>query len=131
MHVPLPTPDDTPGRERRSLDGTWALRLFDHPDRVSGSALTGATEGRAWKRVAVPGNWTVQDTGDPAIVYVTAEQVVQNQLTGVMWGFGLLHGGRVANMSGYLAPLVQLGDYDTVSATDAVSPVAGTDEIAS
>ena len=51
-----------PSPWRRSLDGTWALRLFDHPDRVTARHLTGPVG--SWQQVAVPGNWTVQDTGD-------------------------------------------------------------------
>ncbi|MFM2076657.1 MAG: hypothetical protein RJA49_547, partial [Actinomycetota bacterium] len=59
MHVPLPLADDA----RRSLDGQWHFRLFGGPDAVPASAVTGPTptDGRT---VAVPGNWTVQDTGD-------------------------------------------------------------------
>jgi beta-galactosidase len=59
MHVPLPLADDA----RRSLDGQWQFHLFAGPDAVPASAVTGPTPigGRS---VAVPGNWTVQDTGD-------------------------------------------------------------------
>ena len=49
---------------RRSLDGTWSLRLFDHPDHVSPAAITGRTSTAAWARVRVPGNWTLQGLGD-------------------------------------------------------------------
>jgi beta-galactosidase len=55
MHVPLERPD------RRSLDGEWAFALFDHPDEVPGEALSGPLPHRT---VAVPGNWTLQGTGD-------------------------------------------------------------------
>ena len=60
MHVPLP-PDGW-GRNRRSLNGTWRFRLFASPAAVPASALTGATT--RWQQLAVPGNWTVQNTGD-------------------------------------------------------------------
>ena len=60
MHVPLPP--DGRGRNRRSLDGTWQFRLFASPAAVPASALTGATT--RWQQLAVPGNWTVQNTGD-------------------------------------------------------------------
>ena len=60
MHVPLPV--DGKGRRRRSLNGTWQFRLFDSPAAVPASALTGATT--RWQQLAVPGNWTVQNTGD-------------------------------------------------------------------
>ena len=59
MHVPIPVNDDA----RMSLDGQWQFRLFDTPESVAPSAVQGSTpvEGRT---VAVPGNWTLQDTGD-------------------------------------------------------------------
>jgi beta-galactosidase len=49
---------------RRSLDGRWQFRLFDDPDRVPPSAVTGPVSGRAWSTVTVPGNWTLQGVGD-------------------------------------------------------------------
>ncbi|HUF99130.1 MAG TPA: glycoside hydrolase family 2 TIM barrel-domain containing protein [Ilumatobacter sp.] len=51
---------------RRSLDGNWLLRLFDHPDLVPAGAVRGATPepNRQWQAVAVPGNWTLQVDGD-------------------------------------------------------------------
>ncbi|MGD9996444.1 MAG: glycoside hydrolase family 2 TIM barrel-domain containing protein [Ilumatobacteraceae bacterium] len=55
MHVPLQ------GFERRSLDGTWMLEMFEHPDRVPAGALAG--ERAAAVRVGVPGNWTMQGLG--------------------------------------------------------------------
>ncbi len=55
------------GREaspwRLTLDGTWQFRLFEHPDLVPTSAVTGATS-RGWRNVEVPGNWTMQGVGD-------------------------------------------------------------------
>ncbi|MEI8238193.1 MAG: glycoside hydrolase family 2 TIM barrel-domain containing protein [Actinomycetota bacterium] len=59
MHVPLPLGDDA----RKMLDGLWSFRLFDSPDQVPASAVIGPTP-RSGRTVAVPGNWTVQDTGD-------------------------------------------------------------------
>ena len=55
MHVPLS------GVPRRSLDGTWALELFDRPDDVPVAAITG--ERRRSADVVVPGNWTMQELG--------------------------------------------------------------------
>jgi len=52
MHVPLS------GFVRRPLDGRWRLELFDHPDEVSTSAITGRR--RKGFEVDVPGNWPVQ-----------------------------------------------------------------------
>ena len=58
MHVPLPLSDDA----RIALDGQWHFRLFDNPESVPAAAVRGATP--AGRTVAVPGNWTLQDTGD-------------------------------------------------------------------
>ena len=50
----------------RSLDGDWSFRLYDHPDSVDADAVgiddAPLTDG--WRAVAVPGNWTLQGTGD-------------------------------------------------------------------
>ena len=55
-HVPL-------DRDRRqSLDGDWSFALFDHPDLVDEAAISGPAPRH---KVAVPGNWTMQDTGHP------------------------------------------------------------------
>jgi beta-galactosidase len=56
MHVPLG------GFVKRPLAGTWALELFDEPDSVPETAITGRR--RRAVDVAVPGNWTMQDLGD-------------------------------------------------------------------
>jgi beta-galactosidase len=53
-----------PSRWRRSLDGRWDFRLFDAPDDVPPGAVTRPVGSRGWHRVAVPGNWTLQDVGD-------------------------------------------------------------------
>lgn len=45
------------------LNGSWQFRLFDHPDVVPASAVTGSMS-RGWRAVDVPGNWTLQDVGD-------------------------------------------------------------------
>jgi beta-galactosidase len=55
MHVPLG------GFERRSLDGTWSLEMFDDPDAVPAAALAGERPNAV--AVDVPGNWTMQDLG--------------------------------------------------------------------
>ncbi|PIE32044.1 MAG: beta-galatosidase [Ilumatobacter coccineus] len=55
LHVPLN------GLDRRSLDGRWRLEMFESPDRVPVSALTG--DDRQSSEVSVPGNWTMQDLG--------------------------------------------------------------------
>jgi beta-galactosidase len=61
MHVPIARGD------RRSLDGSWSFALFNHPDAVPEAAITGelpSTMATAITTVMVPGNWTMQDTGD-------------------------------------------------------------------
>ena len=55
MHVPLDRV------ERRSLDGEWSFALFEHPDVVPETAITGDAPART---ITVPGSWTMQDTGD-------------------------------------------------------------------
>jgi beta-galactosidase len=49
---------------RRSLDGRWRFRLFDHPDRVPASAVAKPAQGAGWTSVVVPGNWTLQGVDD-------------------------------------------------------------------
>ncbi len=61
MHVPIARGD------RRSLDGSWSFALFNHPDVVAESAITGelpSSIATVITDVTVPGNWTMQDTGD-------------------------------------------------------------------
>jgi beta-galactosidase len=48
----------------RTLNGNWDFRLFDRPDSVTDAAIVKPASGRAWTKVAVPGNWTVQDVAD-------------------------------------------------------------------
>jgi len=55
MHVPLDSVS------RVSLDGEWSFALYDHPELVHESAITGPA---AEKTVAVPGSWTMQNVGD-------------------------------------------------------------------
>src|SRR6056297_3670506 len=50
------------GFRRRSLDGTWALEMFESPDVVPAEAINEARPRSV--DVAVPGNWTMQDLGD-------------------------------------------------------------------
>ena len=55
MHTPIK-------RDKKiSLNGSWSFDLFSHPDDVQESVLTNL---QSQKHVVVPGNWTMQDTGD-------------------------------------------------------------------
>lgn len=49
---------------RTTLNGKWAFRLFDHPDNVPAAAITKPATAAGWTKVAVPGNWTMQDVVD-------------------------------------------------------------------
>jgi beta-galactosidase len=53
-------------QRRVVLDGTWRFKLFQRPEDVSERDLRGRTVSlaRSWRRVEVPGNWTMQDVGD-------------------------------------------------------------------
>jgi beta-galactosidase len=51
-------------RWRQRLDGRWDFRLFDSPDEIPAAAVQRPVTGRGWRRVEVPGNWTLQDVGD-------------------------------------------------------------------
>jgi len=51
-------------RFRRTLNGRWNFRLFEHPDAVPPTAITRPATGRGWTTLAVPGNWTIQDVDD-------------------------------------------------------------------
>lgn len=55
----------TPIRRARhlDLDGEWSFALYDHPDQVPATAITGRAPRH---KVQVPGNWTLQRTGHPA-----------------------------------------------------------------
>ena len=59
MHVPMARD----AAAVRSLDGEWWFELFTTPEAVPATAVTGPTP-TAGRRLAVPGNWTLQDVGD-------------------------------------------------------------------
>ena len=46
----------------RSLDGEWRFQLFAHPEAAFEARRSGTAADRP---IHVPGNWTLQDTGDP------------------------------------------------------------------
>ena len=47
-----------------SLDGRWRFALYNTPDQVPAKATAQTCDVSSWQKVAVPGNWTMQDTGD-------------------------------------------------------------------
>ncbi|MEN9506529.1 MAG: hypothetical protein RI958_2455 [Actinomycetota bacterium] len=59
QHVPLGRGAD----QRLLLDGDWYVELFGSPDAVPVEAVVGPTP-TTGRRLTVPGNWTMQDTGD-------------------------------------------------------------------
>ena len=63
MHVPFTLSSTAGDDARKSLEGQWAFQLFDSPTAVPADAVTGPTPA-GMRTVAVPGNWTVQETGD-------------------------------------------------------------------
>ena len=48
----------------QSLNGTWRLALYPSPQDVPPETTSAAADTSLWAKVAVPGNWTMQDTGD-------------------------------------------------------------------
>ncbi|MFA9565520.1 MAG: sugar-binding domain-containing protein, partial [Acidimicrobiales bacterium] len=48
----------------RSLDGRWRFLLVDRPEASPAGWADPDHDDRPWKRVDVPGNWTLQDVGD-------------------------------------------------------------------
>jgi beta-galactosidase len=49
---------------RSSLNGQWNFALYANPEAVPKKATATGCDTTKWRRVAVPGNWTMQDTGD-------------------------------------------------------------------
>ncbi|RIJ76537.1 hypothetical protein D1871_11760 [Nakamurella silvestris] len=64
--------------------------------------------------------FTAQDSGDTKSSYVTADLLIDGNVSGISWSISLVADG-VQNVSGPLAPIVSLGDYPTISAKDAVA----------
>ena len=61
--LPMRVPFVSSAVVRTSLDGQWAVRRFAHPDLVSADAV-GETDDSGWRRIPVPGNWTLFGLGD-------------------------------------------------------------------
>jgi hypothetical protein len=60
------------------------------------------------------------DQGQP-VIYVSASQVVNGQLTGLAEQFTFGGGNKLSNFYGFAAPLVSLGSYGVISEKDAVA----------
>ncbi|GIG27329.1 hypothetical protein [Cellulomonas denverensis] len=64
-----------------------------------------------------------QESGGGAGSFVSAERVIDGQSTGLTWSATVVADG-VQSLSGQLAPLVDLGEYDVIGATSAVQRMA-------
>jgi beta-galactosidase len=49
----------------RSLSGDWSFKLYRNPESVPASVFDSGYNDSAWKRIAVPGNWTLQGYDKP------------------------------------------------------------------
>jgi beta-galactosidase len=84
--VPFPSPEAALGYDRftsewvQRLNGTWQFRLLPSPDSVPESAITGPAAGspEGFRAIDVPGNWTLQDTGDLPI-YTNVQMPFDNR----------------------------------------------------
>ena len=47
----------------RSLDGVWAFRWLDRPEKLEWSHIDPDTDDSAWDRITVPSNWTLPSSG--------------------------------------------------------------------
>jgi len=67
--------------------------------------------------------WTADVPTDvgASVINVTANQVVDGQLTGLSDSFTYAGGNKLSNFYGYAAPLTSLGSYNVVSPQDAVA----------
>ena len=61
--LPMRVPFVSSARIRISLDGQWAVQRWSHPDLVTADFVGGADDA-SWRRIPVPGNWTLFDLGD-------------------------------------------------------------------
>ncbi|NMR20383.1 hypothetical protein [Cellulomonas fimi] len=110
--VPVPVPVPEPGRE--CLD---SAALGDAPQ--GDAAVSRFRELLA--SVGVDPDAYQYETGDSGmreLSYVTANQVVDEQLSGTAWSVTFV-GDGVQSLYGSLAPLVPLGAYDVVSPAEA------------
>lgn len=67
--------------------------------------------------------YETSDSGMTELAYVAAYQVLDGQRTGSVWNLSLV-GDGVQSLYGSIAPIVSLGSYGVVSATEAVARLA-------
>ena len=73
--VPL-RQDGTPWKI--SLDGEWRFELFRSPQLLPEQFASPELDDRTWRTIAVPSNWTLQDTFDKPI-YTNAKMPFENR----------------------------------------------------
>lgn len=61
--LPMRVPFTSTASRRVSLDGQWAVQRWAHPDLVPAEAV-GDVDDAGWRRIPVPGNWTLFGLGD-------------------------------------------------------------------
>ena len=61
--LPMRVPVVSSARHRVSLDGQWAVRRWPHPELVDADCVAGIDDA-SWRRIPVPGNWTLFGLGD-------------------------------------------------------------------
>ncbi|MFM7410716.1 MAG: sugar-binding domain-containing protein, partial [Actinomycetota bacterium] len=61
--LPMRVPFTSTESRRVSLDGQWAVQRWAHPDLVPADAV-GDVDDAEWRRIPVPGNWTLFGLGD-------------------------------------------------------------------
>jgi len=63
---------------RIPLDGEWDFELFQQPEDVPADALQKESPGGDRRKITVPGNWTMQNTGDKPI-YTNTQMPWENR----------------------------------------------------
>ncbi|MBN2655998.1 MAG: DUF4981 domain-containing protein [Spirochaetales bacterium] len=56
--------DRSKSRWYSSLNGEWKFSLFPSPEDIPENILAHDSDAGSWRDITVPGNWTLQDTGD-------------------------------------------------------------------
>ena len=61
--LPMRTPFTSSSRTRMLLEGDWSVQRWPHPDVIPSDAV-GDVDDSSWRRIPVPGNWTLFGLGD-------------------------------------------------------------------